>query len=527
MAVMGVAGLACSAQVGTGGSAAGYLLPDAATLWPDSVSKIPNNCEQGCPSRPGTSATCSAGGCSYACLEGLGDCNGVEADGCEVDFAKHPKHCGSCEFACPTLDNATSLCKDKACSSVCDAGWADCLLGLDGCETQTDTNIAHCGDCTTVCESGPHSKPMCAAGFCKLDCDGGWADCNGVASDGCEIDTTSDPDHCGTCGIQCKDVKCIKSACECASTSHTATLMPLDMYIMMDQSSSMNEATGGGPSKWVAVSQALGVFVQSAEAAGIGVGIQYFAIKVKKGTTTTDSCVAADYALPEIGIAPLPANAKAIVDSVAKHKPTGSTPTYPALAGAIQYAKSFAAANPTHTVVVVLATDGVPTECPPKDVTSIAGLAATAASAAPKVLTFVVGVGKSLNLDEIAKSGGTKAAFKVDEGGNVVQQFGAALKAIQGQALGCSYAIPQPAQGQPVDPKKVNVQLTPGGGAPKLLAYKDSAAECTAGEQGWYYDDPNAPTKIQLCPDTCTSVSGDAQAKVDILLGCARASGDP
>jgi hypothetical protein len=34
-------------------------------------------------------------------------------------------------------------------------------------------------------------------------CNTGYADCNGVPSDGCEVDTTTDPAHCGGCGTAC------------------------------------------------------------------------------------------------------------------------------------------------------------------------------------------------------------------------------------------------------------------------------------------------------------------------------------
>ena len=517
---------ACSTPTGSGSASLAFSLPDTGVSLPDTASSPPSACASACPAHTGSTAACSGGQCVYTCDQGRLDCNGLPADGCEVDSSKDPKHCGTCDKACPATPNATAKCSLGHCGQTCDLGWSDCLAGSDGCETETGTDITHCGDCTTVCKSGPHATPQCTDGGCSLTCDGGFADCNGLADDGCEADTVNDPEHCGSCGISCKGAKCVKGACECASTTQTATQMPLDMYIMMDQSGSMGDPTGTGASKWDAIAQAISAFANDANSTGIGVGIQYFPI-VKGGLfSSKDSCTASDYAKPEIAIAPLPGNANAIIASVANHGPGGSTPTSAALQGAVNYAKSFAAANPTHTVVVVFATDGEPTECKPQDITSIAAIAAGAAANAPKVMTFVVGVGASLNLDAIAAGGGSKQAFKVDEGGNVVLQFEAALKAIQGQALGCTYSIPQPAKGQPVDPKKVNVQLTLAGGVPTVLKYNDTPAQCGA-EGGWYYDDPANPTKIILCPATCTVVSGDKGPKVDILLGCARASATP
>jgi hypothetical protein len=47
-----------------------------------------------------------------------------------------------------------------------------------------------------------------------------------------------------------------------------------------------------------------------------------------------------------------------------------------------------------------------------------------------------------------------------------------------------------------------------------------SEADCT-GSGGWYYDNPTTPTKITLCPSTCTDVQNDPSANVSIELGCA------
>ena len=377
--------------------------------------------------------------------------------------------------------------------------------------TQGHIEIRECGESET-----------CDGGICFPFCPVGTANCSHVLSDGCNVDTTSDPAHCGNCVTTCGDADCVQGACACASASQTATRSPLDMYIMMDQSSSMDEATGSGLSKWDAVSQALRAFVADAGSAGIGVGIQYFPIITGGWLFETESCDVADYAQAETAIQVLPGNATAIINSMNSHSPYGNTPTHPALKGAVDHARAHALAHPTHTVVVVLATDGEPTECDPQDIPTIATVASTAAAGTPGVLTFVVGVGSLLtSLDRIAVAGGTHSAFVVDQGGNVVQQFAAALQAIQGQALGCTYAIPAPTNGQALNYEKVNVQVTLGGAPPAQLGYVETTAACAA-SGGWTYDDPVQPNKILLCPATCTGVTGDATAKVDILLGCTR-----
>ena len=234
------------------------------------------------------------------------------------------------------------------------------------------------------------------------------------------------------------------------------------------------------------------------------------------------TCSAADYAKPAVGIATLPGNATAIINSINAQTPAGLTPTGPALQGAVNYAKSYATANPTHTVVTVLATDGLPTECTPLDIPSIAAIASAGAAGTPSVKTFVIGVfaqgdtGAKQNVDAIAKAGGTNSAFIVDPAQNVTAQFLTALAQIQGKSVGCEFKMPKPSQGV-VDPTKVELSVTLASGT-TIINRVTNAAQCSGA--GWYYDNNAAPTKITLCPASCTQVKADANPKVDISLGC-------
>jgi hypothetical protein len=62
----------------------------------------------------------------------------------------------------------------------------------------------------------------------------------------------------------------------CAGEEHPAELVPIDMYVMLDRSLSMNGATSTGDTKWQAITDALEAFVSDASSDGIGVGIQFF-----------------------------------------------------------------------------------------------------------------------------------------------------------------------------------------------------------------------------------------------------------
>ncbi|UQA61923.1 vWA domain-containing protein [Polyangium aurulentum] len=334
----------------------------------------------------------------------------------------------------------------------------------------------------------------------------------------------------------------------CAATSNKAEQVPLDMYVMFDQSGSMTTSTGNG-TRWQAVTGAFKSFVQQPSAAGIGVGVQYFPLEpsvvgmcpAKCASQADcnpcggvcfpilntciagdgDSCSAADYAKPDVEIAPLPGASPAIIQSLDSHTPTGGTPTYAALDGTIQHAKEWAIAHPDHVVIAVLATDGEPGSCE-TNLSAINALAAAGASGVPKIATYVIGVGSELAaLNGIAQAGGTGQAFLVDSNQNASEQFLQAMNEIRGAALSCSYLIPQPPPGEKIDYNAINVQYTPDGGMPQIIPQVKSKAECPPDGLAWFYDEPVMPKQIILCDATCGKISQDAKAKLDVLVGCA------
>ena len=316
----------------------------------------------------------------------------------------------------------------------------------------------------------------------------------------------------------------------CAATSTKGQLTPLDLMIMLDQSGSMKETPTGTISKWSAVVQGLSAFVNDPAASGIGVGLQYFGQPKAGGGGgfggSKDSCNVADYATASVPIADLPGNAGAITTSLGQHGPSTSTPSAVALQGVLQYAGQWQTSHPDHTVAVIFATDGDPTECPPFDNGTMGNIAATAANANPSIKTYVIGMAGATtgNLDAWAAAGGTGQSYDASD----PSKFVSALNAIRGTALTCEYQIPAPEAGT-LDYGLVNVQFTANGNASTVLQVSDaSACDPTAG--GWYYDDPNAPKHIELCPVTCTTVKAagadtSANAEVDVLLGCATQTG--
>lgn len=384
----------------------------------------------------------------------------------------------------------------------------------------------------------------------------------------------------------------------CATDTVTGSRVPLDLYVMLDGSGSMSEATSGGATKWQAVSDALSTFFHASTSKGISVAIQFFPLMNKgvpdsctkmaqcgsfgpctrricaqTGAATycdddsdcsggycidygectdgsalcavgapcasgapcamftagtclaAESCTKSRYAAPAVQLSPLPATASALDALLDAHPLRGSTPTGPALAGALDGARALHKAAKSHSTAVLMVTDGLPTTCTPSVTSAIGSIAATGLK--DGIRTYVVGVfspaeeteAKS-NLDVIAKSGGTKSAFMAATNTNVSTQLQKALSSIRGTAMACDYALPKPKAGT-LDFDKVNVELKTKGGTIALARVKDSGS--CGDDEAWYYDqDPSTgtPDRIELCSASCDDVKADSTAAIDLVLGC-------
>ncbi|HEX2670555.1 MAG TPA: hypothetical protein VHM25_06780, partial [Polyangiaceae bacterium] len=158
----------------------------------------------------GGEAQCSAGVCSVkSCSTGLADCNKDYDDGCETKTTTDIANCGACGKTCTTTNGAPA-CVSGACQvKTCTAPFADCNgTASDGCETNTSTSQTHCGACTgssVNCDTVfPHASGQCTNSVCKLNtCAAGYENCNTAASDGCEANLNTDVNHCGACTTAC------------------------------------------------------------------------------------------------------------------------------------------------------------------------------------------------------------------------------------------------------------------------------------------------------------------------------------
>ncbi|HLV64367.1 MAG TPA: vWA domain-containing protein [Polyangiaceae bacterium] len=319
----------------------------------------------------------------------------------------------------------------------------------------------------------------------------------------------------------------------CAGESYESENIPLDIYVLFDQSGSMCTCLEGGTgacpdptcekTRLDAVREAMDEFLEDPESAGIGIGIGYFGNQ----PIGSASCNDADYRDAAVEIGVLPDHATAISKSLASVSPIGETPTGAALRGACEYARSRRESAKGREIVILLLTDGKPeaplsckegTCCP--DLDDAVAAASECRSGNLGVKTYVLGVGPLLgNLAEIAEAGGTEHAYLV-EGGDVSREVLNALNRIRGDAaIPCELKLPEPPAGTVLSYDQVNIKYADSECQSTYFYYVESADAC-GDNGGWYYDDPSAPERIHLCPTTCDQVAAPG-GRLYYTVGCA------
>jgi len=309
-------------------------------------------------------------------------------------------------------------------------------------------------------------------------------------------------------------------------------VQPVAMYVMLDQSMSMQNKGLWDPAKL-----ALKAFIDDASSAGVDLALDYFPPLFGE----VGECTGAGYSDPAVPIGRLPDHATSIHSSL-DALPTASgfgTPIEGALRGATQFCQTFQAANPMEKCIAVLVTDGVPELGCSEDYAVITQIATDAQAAG--VMTFAVGLAGAdfALLDMSAMAGGAEDCsdaadrFACDVSGGAAQLVDALnsirdvvtttttrteiMTVIEETPLECEWAIPEEGDRQ-FDKMLVNVELSSPGGGEVAFGNVPSEGDCAA--RGWYYDDLDAPTRIIACEATCDLIQSTPQAKVDILLGC-------
>lgn len=208
---------------------------------------------------PNATPACKVGRCQLQCAAGFGNCNSDRADGCELSLSDSAASCGVCGRVC-TATNAAPVCVASLCAvGSCNAGFGDCdQEPTNGCEVDTRTEVNHCGQCGHVCQL-PHASSRCEGSTCVVEgCDAGFGDCDLQPPNGCETSLTADPLQCGRCGLACGPQQiCVASLCRAnelilfgGSLSFTASNTTSDAYrfdLNTNLFSAITPATPNGP----------------------------------------------------------------------------------------------------------------------------------------------------------------------------------------------------------------------------------------------------------------------------------------
>jgi hypothetical protein len=326
----------------------------------------------------------------------------------------------------------------------------------------------------------------------------------------------------------------------CREVVFTAQTNPVNVLVLLDRSTSMLEpadAANPGLSRWDAVTSALRAFVNSPQAENANVGLQFFGLQ-----NGADDCGVDKYTTPAVPVAPLVANRAALLTAIDTTLPGSLTPTAPAVAGALSYALSVAQlpANAEIPTVMVLASDGIPSECGPvgpdgqpivsfrEIIDTLQSFSTPPVDAAgvptrPSVRTFIVGTRELQNNAAALANAGGGQAFLVGggtPGADLEARFLDALLSIVVRPLDCEIDVPQtaPDTGERIDFEAVRVRFTGASGGSVTEFPRTSNAGNCGSSQAWFYDDPAAPQKIFLCRSACDNL-GAGELKLE--LGCA------
>ncbi|MBL8603585.1 MAG: hypothetical protein JNK72_16795 [Myxococcales bacterium] len=169
-------------------------------------------CNAMCVDTQTSAANCGA--CGTAVGMGQTCCAGAG-----VNTATDTANCGACGTRCAPA-NGTATCANGTCGlGACNAGFGNCdMMAANGCETDTSGDANNCGACGTRCTAGANAAATCAMGTCGQRCNDGFGNCDMMAGNGCETNLATSVANCGACGTVCPAranaaATCAASAC--------------------------------------------------------------------------------------------------------------------------------------------------------------------------------------------------------------------------------------------------------------------------------------------------------------------------
>ena len=403
-------------------------------------------------------------------------------------------------------------------------------LGVLQCTTTSDCQegqVCHpdAGVCVTP-GAQCSSSDDCPQGY---GCDATTGSClPGVTGSECENDSNCQPPAICTGGI-----------CGCSALSQEPELTggALDIYFIFDRTASMGNdcsyRAGRQPpvnSKACYATYALSDYlINVSPSVDTRLAFQFMSLG-------NNDCNGAPYATPLVDLTalPIPAN-DPLIQAISDETFAGGFGTHieGALRGMAQYTSTHG--TPGREMIGVLMTDGDPNGCE-ENIDTLAGIVSNHLNN-DGIRTFIIGMqgATDSNLETLAQAGGAEAHddfcgslappchyWSVGDGSG--DAIASALQAIVGQAapLPCSYDVASltPPSGQSIDYGKVNVTLTDPSGT-TIIGRVPDAQSCPTDQLAWSYDNPSAPTSIELCPNACAVASAATEGtRLSVVVGC-------
>ncbi len=306
----------------------------------------------------------------------------------------------------------------------------------------------------------------------------------------------------------------------CSGSVFEGEAAALDLLLVFDESGSMatkvDEETGA--TRLDIVRGALDSFLKAEESSGIGIGLTFFGQMPLQET----SCDPADYRKLAVPFGVLPDHANALLSALDSQAPTGETPTGAAIRAACDLAVEHRKESKSAFTSILLVTDGEPKAPATPDCSPTLKDAIEAAQTCYEetgLLTYVLGVGPSLtNLNEIAEAGGTGSAYLADLD-NQEQVLDAFRRIRISAQIPCDFEIVRSTTSEALNYDESTVAYVDTACAYAGFSRVDDAPACAKDGLGYFFDNPEDPKRIELCPEACSEVRSRGQ-QLFYSLGC-------
>jgi hypothetical protein len=214
-----------------------------------------------------------------------------------------------------------------------------------------------------------------------------------------------------------------------------------------------------------------------------------------------------------------------VAEAMAAQNVEGEAPTGPAYRGALAYALQWAAsdhADEPHARTppsIALITDGPPTTCG-STLEDVASAASAAFRGTPRIRTYVIAVGQDAGgLHAIAEAGGTARAIP-----SGARDLDEAFERLSRSRILCDIPLEDALIGSP-DLMRVEVRSRLVRTAPFAINPRVANAESCGTDGGWFFEPPDRPTMILMCPSTCAALIDAPAGEMSAGLRCDSAKG--